>query len=72
MPTMPRLRVFPVPGRREVNNQLEIGKEPIKFYDSDDLDGADAPKSEKDPICVEEKVFYEMGVENGTDYTQSE
>ena len=73
MPTMPRLRVLHVPGRRDVNNRLKIGTEPIKFFDMDDLpNGADAPKSEEDPLCVEEKVFYGMGVENGADYTQSE
>ena len=73
MPTMPRLGVLPVPGRREVGNQREIGTKPIRFFDEDDLpEGADAPKSENDPRCVEEKVFYGMGVENGADYTQSE
>ena len=74
MPTMPRLRVLHVPGRREVNNHLEIGNEHIKFYDNDDLPGGtNPPKSEDDPLCVEEKVFYEMGVENSpSDYTQSE
>ena len=72
MPTMPTLRVFHVPGKREINNRLDIGTEPIKFFDMDDLNGADPPKSENDPLCVEEKVFYDMGVENGADYTQSE
>ena len=70
MPTMPRLRVLHVPGRREVNNHLEIGNEHIKFCDLPS--GTNPPKSEEDPLCVEEKVFYEMGVESLSDYTQSE
>ena len=66
LPTMPRLRLLHVPGRREVDNNFEISTETVKFFDKDDLNGADEPKScEDNTLCVEEKVFHRMGVEGG-------